>query len=60
MELIATQDMLNGIKNGDRFEAPDTILVALGLATVPTSEPVAAVPSPTRPTRRRPVTTPQP
>jgi hypothetical protein len=38
MELIAKQDMLNGVKAGQRFEAPDMILVALGLAEVAPAE----------------------
>jgi hypothetical protein len=37
MELIAKQD-INGIKAGERFDAPDLILVALGLADVAPAE----------------------
>ena len=54
MELIAKQDMLNGIKKGDRFEAPDAILVALGLATI--AEPEDSPTPPRRAYYRRPVT----
>jgi hypothetical protein len=53
VELIAKQDMLNGIKKGDHFEAPDAILVALGFATL--AEPVDPPTTPRRVTRR-PVT----
>jgi hypothetical protein len=56
MELIAKQDMLNGIKAGERFDAPDGILVALGLAVLApeSAEPAAPVAASRRqPARRR-------
>lgn len=51
MEFIAKQDMLNGIKAGDRFTAPDAILVALGLADV--APTVARPPTPSLDAPRR-------
>lgn len=45
-KLIALQDISDTIKTGDRFEAPDRILVAMGLAVVDPGDVVEAPPAP--------------
>jgi hypothetical protein len=56
-KLIALVDLSDTVKSGDRFEAPDRILVALGMAAIDTVDPAGTPDDVARPVRRYPRTT---